>query len=93
MRTSFLVQQRNADGHWRTVTVAVTRPVANGLAQELRRAWIGNPYSPPAAVRVVSYAELAHEIRFRIAGDLVSGSKGSPVVAGPAGDLPVELAD
>ncbi len=63
------------------MTVAVTRPVANGLAQELRRALIANPYSPAAAVRVVSYADLAREIRIRLAADLASGVGGAPVEA------------
>ena len=62
------------------MTVAVTQPVANALAQDLRRALIANPDSPAAAVRVVSYAELAHEIRIRLAADPVSESGGSPVV-------------
>ena len=80
MRRSFLVQQRNADGLWRTVTVAVTRPIANGLAQELRRALIANPHSPGVPVRVISDVDLAREMRIRGAADLVLGSGGSSVV-------------
>jgi hypothetical protein len=63
VQTSFYVQQRDARCRWRTVTAAATRPMANGLGQELRRALVANPYSPVAAVRVVSDIELTHEMR------------------------------
>jgi hypothetical protein len=70
MRTSFLIQQRDARRRWRTVTAARTRPTANGLAQELRRALVANPYTPAAEVRVISDIELAQEMRIRCtAGD------------------------
>jgi hypothetical protein len=63
MLTSFLVQQRDARRRWRTVTAARARSTANGLAQELRRALVANPYTPAAEVRVISDIELAHEMR------------------------------
>jgi len=37
--------------------------MANGLAQESRRALVANPYSPVAEVRVIRDIELAHEMR------------------------------
>jgi hypothetical protein len=45
------------------VTAVATRPEADILAQELRRALNANRYSPAAAVRVIRDAELAHEMR------------------------------
>jgi hypothetical protein len=78
VQTSFYVQQRDARRRWRTVTAAATRPMANGLGQELRRALVANPYSPVAAVRVVSDIELAHEMRIgRAAGEMLRAVGGS----------------
>ena len=80
VQAAFLVQQRDGRGRWGTVTVAPTRPMANRLARELRRALVESPYSPAAAVRVVSDAELAREMRMgRVAG-AAAGGEGSPVV-------------
>ena len=80
MQARFLVQQRDGRGRWGTVTVAAPRPMANGLAQELRRALVRNPYSPAAAVRVVIDAEFAREMRTGRAAGVASGVEGSPVV-------------
>ena len=68
---SFLVQQRDDHYRWRTVAAADTRPVADGLAQQLREALIATPYVSAAAVRVVTDAQVAQENRISDAARLV----------------------
>ncbi len=80
VKARFLVQQRDGRDRWGTVTVAPTRPMANRLAQELRRALVANAYSPSATVRIVTDAEFAREIRLGRGAGVAAGVEGSPVV-------------
>ena len=66
-----LVQQSDALCRWRTVITAETRPKADELAAELRQALDDSPYTPSSPVRVVSDAELMHEMNLSDAARLV----------------------
>jgi hypothetical protein len=68
---AFLVQQNDALCRWRTVITAATRPRAEELAAELRQALADSPYTPSAPVRVVSDAELMHEMNLSDAARVI----------------------
>ena len=68
---AFLVQQNDALCRWRTVITAATRPRADELAAELRQALADSPYTPLAPVRVVSDAELMHEVQLSDAARVI----------------------
>ena len=68
---AFLVQQSDALCRWRTVITAPTRTEADELAAELRQALVESPFTPSSPVRVVSDAELMHEMRLSDAARIV----------------------
>jgi hypothetical protein len=68
---AYLVQQSDGLCRWRTVIAASSRTKADELAAEFRRALVASPFTPSSPVRVVSDAELMHEMRMSDAARVV----------------------